>query len=383
MPELHSKVVGGSNAGRVLACPASIDLVAKAPPSVSSSYAAEGTALHSAMEYLLDTSVRRKRKPQDLLGLTFNKHVITQKLIDDAVAPAMEYFDKTIRDRGYPYEQEITAEFPGIPGAFGTTDVIARPPHQPERVIIFDWKFGAGVPVFAEMNPQLMFYACCVIERMKGWRTIKLIDMHICQPLVNGGDGSNTRCLIDIRQLRAFKHALIRAVTGPRTQMETGSHCRWCAAAPFCPAKKAEAAAALAWKSPLVAEELAQAMLLAEKLEPWIKSIRDATHIALEKGATVEGFKLVEKRATRKWAIDDTQVAEYLSGYGLTEDQYAPRTIVSAPQAEKLLKPLGAKLQETKIKSESSGLTLAPASDKRAAASTGRNLSDLASFMSK
>ena len=31
MPELHSKVVGGSNAARVLACPASIDLVAKAP----------------------------------------------------------------------------------------------------------------------------------------------------------------------------------------------------------------------------------------------------------------------------------------------------------------------------------------------------------------
>lgn len=376
MPELHSKVVGGSTAARVLACPASIDLVAKAPPQGSSSYANKGTALHSAMEYLLDTTVRRKRKPEDLIGLTFNNIAITKEDVRDAVIPALEYFNEKIGRHGYRYEQEIMAEFPGIPGAFGTTDVVAFP--REENLVIFDWKFGSGVPVSAEMNKQLMYYACCALTHYGLWRKVKIIDMHICQPLIDDG---NSRCVISIQQLRAFRHQLIKAVNGPRTQMETGSHCRWCAAAPTCPAKKAEVAAAMAWRMPAVAGELADAMAMVDSLSDWINSVKDAVHTALDKGATVPGYKLVEKRATRKWAVDDAEVRRYLLKHGLTEDQFAPRDLVSAPQAEKLLKPLGAKLDETKIKAESTGFTVAHESDKRAAVSTGRNLADLASLL--
>jgi hypothetical protein len=50
----HSKVVGGSTAGRVLNCPGSVALVAKMPPQQGSKYAEEGTLLHACMEVLLD-----------------------------------------------------------------------------------------------------------------------------------------------------------------------------------------------------------------------------------------------------------------------------------------------------------------------------------------
>lgn len=375
MPDQHSSVVGGSTAARVLACPGSIGLVAKAPKSPSSSYAAEGTALHSAMEWLLDPTVRRKRKPEDVLGLMFNDHVITEAMLHDAVIPAFEYFHQVIGRHEHPYELEVRAAFPNIPNAFGTTDVVSRP--DDELVKILDYKFGAGVPVSAEMNKQLMFYACCVIEKYGLWRKTKIIDMHICQPRITNG---NSRCVISIAQLRAFKHSLIRAVNGPPT-LETGKHCRWCDAAPTCPAKLEQAKQARRWKA--AGPDLAVAMEMVDDLRDWCNSVTSAVHTALEKGAVVEGYKLVDKRATRKWAVDDPKVRSYLAQHGLTEDQFAPRSTVSPAQAEKLLKPKGEKLQGEMINAESSGYTVAPESDPRPAVSAGRDLSALASFVNK
>jgi hypothetical protein len=375
MPDAHSAVVGGSSAARVLACPGSIDLSAQAPAKPSSSFAEEGTALHSAMEWLLDTSVRRKRKPEQLLGLTFNKHVITEELLHDAVIPAYEYFQKVIGRHGHDYEQEITAPFPGIPGAFGTTDLSSFP--EPHILKILDWKFGKGVPVSAKGNAQMRYYACCVIDRYKAWRKVKIIDMHICQPRIANG---NSRDTISIDELRAFKHSLIRAVNGPRF-LQPGDHCRWCGGAPFCEAKKKQAADALKWKA--AGPELAEAMAMVPELEAWCASVKSAVHTALEQGAAVDGYKLVDKRATRKWAVDDPQVRAYLGQHGLTEDQFAPRSTVSPAQAEKLLKPQGEKLQGEMIKVESSGYTVAPDSDNRPAVSTGRDINALASFINK
>jgi hypothetical protein len=45
-------------------------------------------------------------------------------------------------------------QFPGIEGAFGTSDIIARCGNE---IFVLDWKFGRGV-VPAEENKQLMFY---------------------------------------------------------------------------------------------------------------------------------------------------------------------------------------------------------------------------------
>lgn len=385
MPDVHSKIVGGSSAARVIACSASIDECAKAPSSPSSPYAEEGTALHSCMEYLLDPTVRRKRTADDALGLMFNKHVMTEELINEAVRPGLAYFEKVIGRHKLKYELEVTAEFPGIPGAFGTTDVSALSKNG-ETLIIFDWKFGKGVPVTAKMNMQLMFYACCVIEKLKLWRKVKRIDMHICQPRVrtdapddDGDDlGGNSRCVIDMRQLRAFKHQLIRAVNGVRTY-GTGPHCRWCDGTVTCPAKREEAEYALKMKA--MGPDIAEAMKLVPLLEDWVRAVKESCHTALEQGAVVDGFKLVEKRAMRKWAVDDPQVRAYLASHGLTEDQFAPRSLVSAPQAEKLLKPKGEKLKSDMIKAESTGYTVAPESDKRPAVSAGRDLNALASLI--
>ena len=49
----HSKIVGGSTADRVIACPGSVALVQRMPPQVENKYMAQGTMLHGCMEDLL------------------------------------------------------------------------------------------------------------------------------------------------------------------------------------------------------------------------------------------------------------------------------------------------------------------------------------------
>ena len=62
----HSRIVGGSTAKRVIACPGSVALVAQMPPQPSSSYANEGTLLHDTIADVLD----KHQPPETYLGRT-------------------------------------------------------------------------------------------------------------------------------------------------------------------------------------------------------------------------------------------------------------------------------------------------------------------------
>jgi hypothetical protein len=104
----------------------------------------------------------------------------------------------------------------------------------------------------------------------------------------------------------------------------------------------------------------------AELLEDWIKDLRALAFGMLEKNVAVPGYKLVSKRATRKWT-DDSKAKEALLGMGLKESVVVETSIMSPAQAEKALKKRFSELPEDLIKSESSGTTLAPESDPRPA----------------
>jgi hypothetical protein len=143
----HSAILGGSNAARLLACPASY-LEQKRVPlvDVESSYAAEGTALHEAIA----VCVKKDIEPYHMLDRVFYGHTINA----DQVAVLEKAFD-TLRDFLIPYggrhafkilglEEMLTLR--SIPGAFGSVDLILM---SDTHVVIADWKFGGGVPVKA------------------------------------------------------------------------------------------------------------------------------------------------------------------------------------------------------------------------------------------
>jgi hypothetical protein len=163
---LHSNIVGSSTAKRRLACPGSIDLEAAAPVPPESPYAAEGTALHSAMEYLLTED---DATLDQATGMTFYHHVISPEraaLLDFC----LKAFNGVVTP-GTEYDVEKTYPFPRIPGAFGTGDIAY---FASDRVGVVDWKFGGGVFIPAEDNAQMKFLLCGMREAERLDRSTRL-----------------------------------------------------------------------------------------------------------------------------------------------------------------------------------------------------------------
>jgi uncharacterized protein DUF2800 len=370
MPTLHSSIVGGSTAARRLGCPGSRELELTMPDNAGEA-AKEGTALHSAIEYLLDQPPTFD--PKSLVGQTFDGVKITRDHVSEALVPALRRFDELFNDKDF--EVEITKPFPGIADAFGTTDIVAFDPEGEEwQLAIHDWKFGRGHRVVAKSNAQMAFYACCILEHYGLWDSVKHVMFSICQPRMDDG---NTTWIIEIQGLRLFQHALKRAIEGP-PDLNVGEWCLFCKGRAICPAQAAAAQRAFQFRA--VAGELAQAMDQVEMLEEYIKSVKTAVHDALDAGQPIAGYKLVDKRATTKWNVEDDEALKYLMQEGLTLDEASPREVISAPQAKKALKAIGKELPLTLPGSnraltikESSGYTVAPADDKRPEASGKSN----------
>jgi len=62
-------------------------------------------------------------------------------------------------------------------------------------------------------------------------------------------------------------------------------------------------------------EGYCNALIMADRLEDWIKAVREMAQQALENNITIPGFKLVPKRATRQW-VDDEGALEALRENG-------------------------------------------------------------------
>jgi len=357
----HSTIVGGSTAKRVIACPASIELVAKMPPKPSSKYADEGTLLHDAISQILDC----KATPESVIGMVYEGITLTQELYDDKILVALAALDEIDPDKQMEFAVESSVNFGDLlPGVFGSADLLGR---IGKKAIVLDWKFGNGVAVEATENYQGMFYAAAAMRTPEtAWvfEDVEEIEIIIVQPPMV------KRWVTTPERIKAFELELISAVKGPRTKLESGEHCRWCAAKPTCP--KVTGAVDRALKTALVrvdADQISAYLAQAELLEAWIDSVRVLAFDMLENNVRVPGFKLVAKRGTRQWVND--QVAKDLLG-----DKAYESKLISVAQAEKLI---GKKNFPADVAvSVSSGSTLAADSDPRPAViNLGRQLANL------
>ena len=226
----HSKIVGGSTAKRVINCPGSVALVQQMPPSPSNKYADEGTLLHNVISELLDSDTAL---PEDFLGTKYNEQELTQDLIDEKLLPALAALDEIDPDDRMQYAVETLVNFGDLlPGVFGSTDLLGR---IDDKAIVLDWKFGSGVAVSAEENPQLMFYAAAAMRTPKAqwaFEGATEVELIIVQPPVT------KRWTTTIERIKQFERELVAAVKEaqrPDARLATGDHCRWCAAKPICP----------------------------------------------------------------------------------------------------------------------------------------------------
>lgn len=349
----HSSIVGGSTAKRVINCPGSVALVQRMPPQVESKYAAEGTKLHEAMQRLLDT--------EDTLGV-----VADEMCLDDGQKEKLSFclnaLDQIDPKRQMTYVTEAKVEFEGVKaleGVFGSADVVGC---IGDRCVVLDWKFGDGVIVEAEENPQGLFYAAAVKKTShlywaaQGTSEVEIIIVQ--PPMIR-------RWVTTWRHVDEFERELVEAVklsAKPDAPLAIGDHCRWCTAKPICPQMNGsiDRVVHTALKD-IDGATLGEVLRRAEALESFINDARTLAQARLEKGMPVPGYKLVPKRAVRQWANEENAAASLAL---LGEDAYK-RELLSPAQAEKVCKKQGVAFPAHQVVAVSSGNTIAPESDPR------------------
>ena len=355
----HSNIVGGSTAKRVINCPASVKLVQQMPPRPSSEHADRGTLLHNVIAELLEFD----KPPAQCLGAKYNDQVLTQELLDEKMIPALQALDVIDPDKRMEYMVETRVGFGDfLPGVFGSTDLLGR---QNSRAIVLDWKFGDGVLVDAVENDQLMFYAAAAMRtEASKWvfEDADEIELIIVQP------PEIRRWTTTKARILSFEQDLAKAVKRAQQDdapMQTGDHCRWCAAKPICPQMNGAVDRAVHQQIVnLDKEQLAAYLEKADVLEDWIKDLRALAFQVLESGGQVPGYKLVAKRGTRQW-VSEKAATDFLINRMV--EPYKPLELISPAQAEKLLKKIKQELPGDLVQTVSSGSTLAPESDPRPA----------------
>jgi hypothetical protein len=355
----HSNIVGGSTAKRVMNCPGSVALVQKMPPQPSNKYADEGTLLHNVIAEL----VMSDKHPEEFLHTKYNDQVLTLDLIDNKLVPALAALDVIDPNKEMEIEAETRVGFGDLlPDVFGSTDLIGR---IGKRAVVLDWKFGDGVAVEVEENPQLMFYAAAAMrteETKWAFDGVEEIECVIVQP------PQVKRWVTTPARIAKFEKELVRAVKlaqQPNAELKIGDHCRWCAAKPICPQMTGAVDRALKTSiDGLDAPTISAYLKNADMLEQWITDLRALALQMLDSGARLPDYKLVAKRAIRQWT-DEDKAKVALFAYGLTESEVMETSIISPAKAEKALKKRKQALPDDLVVAISSGNTLASADDPR------------------
>lgn len=341
---------------RWMKCPGSVRLT-KDLPEKSSKYADEGTAAHEVAAKCLQNGV-----------IALSDEVGSE--MADAVNMYVTEIEKHLTSPCEVYiEQKFNMESLH-PGLFGTADCVLYD-KKTKCLKVFDFKYGAGVGVEVVNNVQLMYYALGAMY-VVGEDKVDQILMTVIQPRFSHNDGPVRSWGIPLAHLQIFRDKLKEyavATESSNAPLNSGEHCKFCRASSHCPALHAEANAVAAKSFPdaptLSARELSRYLEVIPKLEAFIKGIREFAYAEACQGRAPQGFKLVEKRAMRRWR-DEEEVKKELNTLGFSDEVLFEKSLRSPAQMEKIV---GKKSVAPLVVSESSGTTLVIESDKRAAVS--------------
>ena len=325
--------------------------------------AAEGTAAHALSEHKLRKALKmRSKKPvspydSDEMDNYTDGYV-------EFVLEVIEQAKQICSDPLILIEQRLDFS-KYVPEGFGTGDCLII---ADGTLHIFDFKYGQGVLVSAEDNPQMKLYALGALDLFDGIYDIEMVSMTIYQPRRENVSTST----VSKESLYQWAEEVLK----PKAELAfagdgnycPGEWCQFCRAAVKCRAR-AEAKMKLATFEfalpPLLSdEEIAGILSSIGDLTSWANEIiAYATDAAVNHGKKWPGFKVVEGRSNRKYK-DEEAVAEAAKNAGY-RDIYK-QSLITITEMEKLM-------GKTKFNEVLGGLvikppgkpTLVPVSDKR------------------
>lgn len=372
VPEKIHAELGASSASRWMACPGSVRLSALMPTPLSSPAAVEGTRAHALAELCLTKGI----DPDTYVGLTLEGGEVTDDMAEDVltyIAFARQLIEESTK-HWIEHRFNLAALKPVRP-LYGTADLVTY--DGPTKTLhVADLKFGRGVLVEVEDNPQLKYYGLGAALTLTGLE-IETIVTTIVQPRAGHADGPIRSHTYPYTEIIEFAGELLRAAeatVAPDAPLVPGKQCRWCRAAGSCPAQRmaVEAAAQMSFDAyvqpvapeTLSDEELAKVMAILPMVNEWTAAVHRVVEGKLARGEGFPGFKLVSKRPTRQW-LDKADVEAWLKAQDYNAEEIFVQKIKSPAQVEKLV---GKKnLPSEFVTKVSSGYAMVPESDHRPA----------------
>ena len=300
----------------------------------SSPAAAEGTAAHALCEHKLKRMLHRrsKRPVSDYNSDEMEEH--TDAYVE-FVSELLEKAKQNCKDPLVQIEQRLDlSEY--VPGAFGTADCLII---ADGTLHVIDMKYGLGVLVSAEENPQLKCYGIAALSIYEDLYDIKEVALSIFQPRRE----NVSTWTIPAEELRNWAENELK----PKAQMAfkgegeycPGEWCQFCRAAVKCRARAEEKLriAEEEFKLPplLTDNEIELILPMLPDITKWANDISAyALEMAVSRGKEWNGYKVVEGRSVRKYADEDA-VAEAAKQNGYT-DIYR-KSLITLTEMQKLM----------------------------------------------
>lgn len=385
MPELHAKL-SSSASKRWLGCPGSVKL-SEHYPNGSSIYADEGTIAHGMAEGMISKDDKLVQKYEveaakfygehpELNGTFLEMKMILQPYIDYVFE---EYAAQVHEDGAAQLMTEERVDLTEyIPGGFGTSDVVIL---RQGRLHIIDLKYGKGVSVSAEDNPQLKLYALGTLARFDMLYDIEDVVMTIYQPRL---DNVSTDT-IKAKDLYAWGEEVIKPgaqlALSEDAPVHAGDWCQFCPARYDCKERARDAMELQKYLGQMVLspEEIAEILGKIDRLTKFAEDIKDSALTKALDGEEIPGWKVVEGRSIRKYVGSEEEIVRQCEGAGYDQALLYERKLLTITNMEKLMgKKQFAEVLGAYVEKPEGKPTLAPESDKRPAITNNSAAEDFA-----
>jgi hypothetical protein len=326
-----------SAAHRWIHCPPSARLCEHAVDE-GSSYAAEGSCTHELAEYKLRGFLGEKPKdPREHLSY-YDREM--EDATDEYAGFCIQEYERLKSAGGNPLlivEQRVRYE-EYVPHGSGSADCLIIGDGE---MIVVNFKYGAGVAVDAEDNPQLKLYALGCLLAFDGIYDISTVKMCIVQPRRD-----------NLSTVTVFKESLYQwaeDVVKPAAELawngdgdqQAGEWCRFCKIKAECRAR-AEANVALAayeFREPLLLEndEIVAILSQLDELTSWAGDVKDFALAEALRGVKFDGYKVVEGRSNCRYSDEDAVVSSLRREVAATDEELFKTELRGITEMEKWL----------------------------------------------
>ena len=308
-------LLSASSSKRWLNCPPSARLCAEVEDTTSE-YAKEGTDAHTLCEYKVKTMLGIEMQ-DPTADLSYYDEEMERCANDYAcyIMEGLEDIKAYCNDPLVLIEQRLDFS-KYVPDGFGTGDCLIVADNT---LYIIDFKYGKGVEVDSEDNPQMMCYAIGALELFDRLYDIENVCMIIFQPRIENISVSN----MSVTELYNWAENTLKPIAQlayeGKGEFKAGDHCQFCKIKATC-RKRAEYNMELAkydFEEPaeLTDEEVSEILVKSGDLVSWISDVKEYALKQAIQGKNYPNLKLVEGRSNRKY-LNEEEVAAAVTNAG-------------------------------------------------------------------